>query len=55
MLIDTEWSLSAAQKPLRQLERKGYFTTYMGEASFGGFFIKLFSSATFFTNISILL
>ena len=33
ILTDTEWSLSAVQKPLLQLERKGYITTYMGEAS----------------------
>ena len=32
-LTGTEWSLSAVQKPLLQLERKGYITTYMGEAS----------------------
>ena len=32
-LTKTEWSLSAVQKPLLQLERKGYITTYMGEAS----------------------
>jgi len=33
ILTDTEWSLSAVQKPLLQLERKGYIMTYMGEAS----------------------
>lgn len=33
MLTNTEWSLSAVQKPILQLERKGYITTYMGEAS----------------------
>lgn len=33
ILTGTEWSLSAVQKPLLQLERKGYITTYMGEAS----------------------
>ena len=32
-LTRTEWSLSAVQKPILQLERKGYITTYMGEAS----------------------
>lgn len=33
ILTDTEWSLSAVQKPILQLERKGYITTCMGEAS----------------------
>lgn len=33
ILTDTAWSLSAVQKPLLQLERKGYITTYMGDAS----------------------
>ncbi|MFC1555076.1 PadR family transcriptional regulator [candidate division KSB1 bacterium] len=32
-LTGTEWALSTVQKPLLQLERKGFITTYMGEAS----------------------
>ncbi|MFC1725953.1 PadR family transcriptional regulator [candidate division KSB1 bacterium] len=32
-LTGSDWSLSAVQKPLLQLERKGYITTQMGEAS----------------------
>ncbi len=28
-----EWSLSSVQKPLLQLERKGFISTYMGDAS----------------------
>ena len=32
-LTKSEWSISAVQKPLLQLERKGYITTFMGEAS----------------------
>ncbi len=28
-----EWSLSSVQKPLLQLERKGYIDTFMGEAT----------------------
>ena len=32
-LTKSEWSISAVQKPLLQLERKGFITTFMGEAS----------------------
>ena len=32
-LTDSIWSLSVVQKPILQLERKGYITTYMGESS----------------------
>ena len=32
-LTGSDWSLSAVQKPLLQLERKGYITTYMGDSS----------------------
>jgi len=32
-LTKSEWSISAVQKPLLQLERKGYITTFMGETS----------------------
>ena len=32
-LTKTKWSISTVQKPLLQLERKGYITTFMGEAS----------------------
>ena len=31
-LTDFNWSLSVVQKPILQLERKGYITTYMGES-----------------------
>jgi PadR family transcriptional regulator, regulatory protein PadR len=32
-LTKSEWSISAVQKPLLQLERKGFITTFMGESS----------------------
>ena len=32
-LTKTDWSLSAVQKPLIQLERKGYISTHMGEST----------------------
>jgi DNA-binding PadR family transcriptional regulator len=32
-LTQSAWALSAVQKPLLQLERKGYIVTYMGKAS----------------------
>ncbi len=32
-VTDTDWSLSIVQKPLIQLEKKGYITTNMGEAT----------------------
>jgi DNA-binding PadR family transcriptional regulator len=32
-LTKAEWPISTVQKPLLQLEKKGYITTYMGEAS----------------------
>ena len=32
-LTKSEWPISAVQKPLLQLEKKGYITTRMGKAS----------------------
>lgn len=32
-LTESEWSLGAVQKPLLQLERKGYITTTLGGAT----------------------
>ena len=32
-LTKTEWSISAVQKPLLQLEKKGYIQTAMGEST----------------------
>ena len=32
-LTGSNWSLGVVQKPILQLERKGYITTYMGESS----------------------
>jgi len=32
-ITDSDWSLSTVQKPLIQLEKKGYITTNMGEAT----------------------
>jgi len=31
-LTGSNWSLGVVQKPILQLERKGYITTYMGES-----------------------
>lgn len=31
-LTESDWSLGVVQKPILQLERKGYITTYMGES-----------------------
>ena len=32
-LTESDWSLGVVQKPILQLEKKGYITTYMGESS----------------------